>query len=91
MSHEIRRFQELEEALQLAEAQLQEAEARSQSLEKLQDQLRDLQSKVILAPYYHPIQNVPFHEHPYCSVPAVSLAAWSEFGRAARSHAQLQI
>ena len=78
MSHEMHsccRFQELEEALQLAEAQHQEAEARSQSLEKLQYQLRDLQVKVILAPYYQPAQDVPFREYPYCFVPAVSLAA----------------
>ena len=43
------RFRELEEALQLAEAQQQQAEAKSQQLEELQEKLRDLNAKVRLA------------------------------------------
>ena len=43
------RFEELEQVLQVAEAQQQEAGDKDQQLEELQNKLRDLSTKVTLA------------------------------------------
>ena len=50
------RFQELEEALRLAEAQQQAAEVQSQQLEELQGKLRDYSIRVNLMLFHPPVR-----------------------------------